>query len=211
MTNQDVPAENRAEWREWAVREFGDDKRSVELATDVVLKSLNVGYSPEQSVAIARTMVRNNAPKGSDAMNSNADSKPAEPHLVSDAEHLRGRVSLFRARNELVGKQYGAVWNFRVDSWDPAGKPQPAVAVEMRGLQFSGSLGNGDWVEIPGDWKAGENMRVNQLRNITMNAPVVDTIEAPGRSKGGKRLVAFILVLVLIVLLAMFLPIGGWF
>jgi hypothetical protein len=188
MNSQGVPAEKRADWREWAVREFGDDPRSVELATDSVLKSLIAGYSVEQSVAIARAaVVAGTSGTDANASRDEADTRlAAAEHPVSDAEHLRGQVSLFRTRTELMGTQYGTLWNFRVDSWDREGKPQPAVAVEMRGLQFNGSVGDGDWVDIPGPWEAGENLRINRLRNITMNAPVIVDDDS-GTSSGEAR------------------------
>jgi hypothetical protein len=189
MTRNDVPAEKRAEWRAWAVREFGDDQGSVELATESALKSLITGYSVEQSIAIARAAVLGEPPgTGVNGSMDEAGTKlVAAEHLVSDAEHLRGRISLFRSRPELMGTQYGTVWNFRVDSWDSEGRSQPAVAVEMRGLQFNGSLGEGDWVEIPGPWEAGKNLRVGRLRNITMNAPVIVDDSETSNGKDGRE------------------------
>ena len=64
------------------------------------------------------------------------------------------------------------MWNFRVDSSDAAGMPQPPVAVEMRGFEFKGSVGDGDWVEIKGEWKPGEVFSVRSLKNISQNARV---------------------------------------
>jgi hypothetical protein len=224
MTSQDVPAEKRAEWRAWAVREFGDDQRSVELATDFVLKSLIKGYSVEQSVAVARAAVLAEAPgTGANLSIDEAVKRAAAGHPVSDAEHLRGRVSLLRSRNELMGTRYGTVWNFRVDSWDSEGKSQPAVAVEMRGLQFNGSLGEGDWVEITGPWEAGKNFRVARLQNITMNAPVLVDDSGTNSGEDGREArkigavppaprgkAAFILVLVVVVLAVAFSILRGF-
>jgi hypothetical protein len=207
MTSQDVPAEKRAEWRAWAVREFGkDDPNSVDVATDVVLKALIAGNSVEQAVATARATVTAHA--DSTAGKSDGAESVDLKLPVSDAEHLRGRVSLFRARNELHGTQYGTVWNFRVDSWDREGKPQPAVAVEMRALQFTGSVAEGDWIEISGPWKAGAIMRVSRLQNLTMNAPVTSGV-SDGGSTGSRentgvigiigRIIFSILVVIIVV------------
>lgn len=170
---EDVPPAKRAEWQKWATKEFGANGAAVDAATDAVLEALMAGCSVDDALSVGRTA----------GLTQAADAGPGDPkevventklaHPVSDADNLRGQVSSFRTRNELMGNRFGTVWNFRVDSWDRAGKPQPAVAVEMRGLGFIGSVGDGDWVEIAGPWKAGEVMRPPKLRNITMNAPVI--------------------------------------
>ena len=71
-----------------------------------------------------------------------------------------------------MGNQYGSVWDFRIDHWDSTGAPQQPVSVEMRGVTFHGSIGDGDWVEIPGRWKPGELLRARSVRNVSQNVIV---------------------------------------
>jgi hypothetical protein len=162
-----VPAGKRAEWRSWAEQEFRGDERAIDAATDAVLGALIDGENVEEAMAVGRTAAASSALEGSDYA---TDSQRSHP--VSDADHLRGRVASFRQRAELMGNRYGSVWDFRVDSWDAAGVPQAPVAVEMRGVVFTGSVGDGDWVEIASRWKAGEVLGVRSLQNLSMNARV---------------------------------------
>ncbi len=161
-----IPSDKRAEWRAWAEQEVGGDPRAVEAATDAVLAALVRGTTIDEAMSVGRAAGRvpgNDADPGS--------IRPAHP--VSDRAHVRGQVAAFRQRNELMGRRYGSIWDFRVDSWDAAGQPQPPVAVEIRALSIEGSIGDGDWVEISGHPSAGRVLKVRRLRNISMNALVV--------------------------------------
>ena len=187
-----IPEAKRAEWREWAQREFGSDEAAVEIATTSVLDALINGYTVDDAMDMARRSV---AGRASDRAS-----------FVSDPAHLRGRVGSFRERNELMGNKYGSVWDFRVDGEDQNGGPV-ATAVEMRGIQFSGSIGEGDLVEIAAPWKPGQIVRVKSVRNITQNSTVTASGH-PGSGGGGLaaafgRLVSLIgLLLFVVVVLA---------
>jgi len=195
---ESVPSEKRAEWQTWVEHNIGGDGPTIQRATDAALASLLGGHSTDDAISAARSAAR--------AGSSEAE---AERHPVSDADHLRGVVSIFRERNELMGNQYGSVWSFRLDRWDSTGAPEPPVAVEMRGYSFSGSVGQGDWVEIPGReilsrWKPGEIFHAQLLKNITMNStvtadPGLSSRIATGRGIGSPaRAVVFLIVIALI-------------
>lgn len=210
-----VPEAKREKWRQWARNEFGENKELVEIATDCVLTALIAGHSIGDAIDMARTAAVGQSPS------LRVTASPTEPlsqteaqkRPVSDSEHLRGCVSSFRQRNELMGQQYGTVWNFRVDSWNVEGRAQPAVAVEMRGFRFTGSVADDDWVEIRGPWKAGDVLPVSSLRNISQNSIVAVDVKSivavdgggspssPSRLKSLPRFVAFILVILIFVLL----------
>lgn len=98
-----------------------------------------------------------------------------------------------------MGSRYGSVWDFRVDSWDAAGVSQPPVAVEMRGVEIKGSVGDGDWVEIEGQWKPGDVFIVRSLKNISQNARVV--VDRYGERPPVRRFIVVLLVVFLIVVL----------
>jgi hypothetical protein len=183
MTLSKVPAQKYAEWKAWATREFAGDESAARLATDFVLRSLLAGYSVEHSIKLAHAAVyarKNGAPNVPLNLATAAQGGlPSRP--VSDATHLRGRVSALRQRNEVSGKTAVAVLTFRVDSWDSQGRAQPAVAIEMRGSKPVGSLNAGDWVEIQGKWVAGAVNRTSKIHNLTMNAPFLLNGDRPAR------------------------------
>jgi hypothetical protein len=84
---------------------------------------------------------------------------------------IRGEVSGFQQRSEQVntgtGPRFIYVWDFRIEQRDPAGKAMPRAAIEMRGTSFSGSVNNGDTVEVEGSFKSGELLRPSEIRNLT--------------------------------------------
>lgn len=94
------------------------------------------------------------------------------------AELIKGQVSGMQQRFE----PGGAVWDFRVERTDPSGKPLPRVAVELRGQSFQGSINNGDWVELFGEWRSGDVVKVDEVKNLTTNATV--RTQAVPRVKG---------------------------
>jgi hypothetical protein len=180
-----VPPSKRAEWRQWAQQAIDGDETAIEAATEAVLAALIAGYSVEDAMLAGRAAAAAPASPGVPA-SGGAPGTAALP--ASDRTYLRGRVAAMRQRNELMGSQYGSVWNFRVEeSLDAQGRPQPPVAIEMRGLSISGSVADGDWIEIEGHDKPGKLRRVRRLRNISMNAPVV--AEGGGASASGKAIV----------------------
>ena len=93
-----------------------------------------------------------------------------------------------------MGSRYGSVWDFRVESWDAAGVSQQSVAVEMRGVEIKGSVGDGDWVEIQGHWKPGEVFIVRSLTNLSQNAQVV--VDGYGERHPVKTLTKIFIILV---------------
>lgn len=182
-----VPENKREKWRQWAQNEFGENEQAVQVATETVLNALLTGCSINEAMNIARTAAAGPSPNlRATASATEIDSRTeAQQPPVSDSEHLRGCVSSFRQRNELMGQQFGTVWNFRVDSWDWEGRAQPAVGVEMRGFRFTGSVADGDWVEIKGHWKAGDVMPISSLRNISLNSIVAVDVKSIVAVDGG--------------------------
>jgi hypothetical protein len=56
---------------------------------------------------------------------------------------------------------------FRLDRFDDAGQPLPSVPVEMRGLHLKGHINDGEWIEVPGNWKSGKLLEPRRVRNLT--------------------------------------------
>ncbi len=86
---------------------------------------------------------------------------PTSPGLI------RGRVAGFQQRNELRGRRYLAVWDFRVER-----ASEGPIAVEMRGYSFDGAIANGDEVEMRGSTRSGKVVYVRSVDNLTSNSRV---------------------------------------
>lgn len=201
-----VPNDMRADWREWAASAIGGDAQSIDAATDAILAALIRGASVEEAVAVGHVA----AADPTAAQNVKTQDQPLT-HPVSDDQHLRGVVSSFRQRSELMGTQYGTVWDFRMDHWNAAGKPAPPVAVELRGFTFLGSIADGDWVEIVGGApRLGEILQRRTVFNLSMNSTVTvdggdpkkDTRSVKSRAPAapglGRRVLAAVLIGVLL-------------
>ena len=68
------------------------------------------------------------------------------------------------------------VWSFRIERFDEAGNRLPPIQIEMRGSRFTGSIDEGDKVEIQGKWQEGKVMQVKEVTNLTTGV----TIKAKG-------------------------------
>jgi hypothetical protein len=77
------------------------------------------------------------------------------------------------------------------------GNPQP-LDVLMRGRSLSGTVRDGDWVELAGPPDATNRWNVGKVANLTTGATVV---VLGGRSKAATVVVAITLVVVMIVVL----------
>jgi hypothetical protein len=120
---------------------------------------------------------------------------------------IKGKVSGFRERSE-VGQfdqrvRPILVWDFRLERFEPSGKPLPRVAVEMRGYSFSGLIANGDVVEIDQPDVPGQLIRTDAVRNLTSNSTV--TVLMQGRftqSATARRLAMVVIVVIVAIILA---------
>lgn len=85
---------------------------------------------------------------------------------------FRGNVSGFRPRTEQAGRGYVTIWDFRIERFDPQGRPLPRVPVEMRGTRFDGAINEGDLVEVDGEWREGQTLHTGHVKNLTTAADV---------------------------------------
>ncbi|MFI7358258.1 hypothetical protein ACIBTP_30590 [Streptomyces avidinii] len=64
------------------------------------------------------------------------------------------------------------MWHFRLERHDADGNALQPIPVEMRSaVSFSGSVSNGDKVQLSARWRDG-TLRPNELRNLTTHARV---------------------------------------
>src|SRR5205823_1771759 len=94
-----IPQGKREEWRTWAEKNIVGNPGAVGVATDAILDALVRGCTVEQAMDAGRTAARRGV----------ADEPAKVEHPLSDLTHLRGQVSAFRERNELMGNQFGPV------------------------------------------------------------------------------------------------------
>ena len=104
----------------------------------------------------------------------------------------------------------------RLERQDEAKKPLPRVPVEMRGLEFDGTIRQGDWIEIDAEWNEGTTLRPVTVRNLTSNAvitakgytplpvpPVHDNTDSKVSGMGNlAKGIIFMVVILVIILIA---------
>jgi hypothetical protein len=140
----------RERWRTWVQGALGGSQGQIDAATDAVMDAIRAGATQDRAEVQAR-----------------AAWSGAQKVAAARGPALTGRVAGFQQRNEQVGQRYVAVWNFRVE-----GDDAPAVAVEMRGYSFEGSIGDGDEVRIDAHARGGDVVHVGWLENLTSNSVV---------------------------------------
>ncbi|MGD1994178.1 MAG: hypothetical protein PVI59_13375 [Anaerolineae bacterium] len=59
------------------------------------------------------------------------------------------------------------VCSFRVEAFDAQGNRLPPITIQMKGIGFSGSLNEGDQVEVNKKPRPGKVIKVARLRNLT--------------------------------------------
>lgn len=98
---------------------------------------------------------------------------------------ITGEVRDFRERTDMEGVSVFTTWAFRLERYDEAGNRLPPVPVEMRGLKFTGSISEGDWVFVRGSWTPGKPMHVPSVENLTTGTTVAAIIPASFRIASG--------------------------
>jgi hypothetical protein len=63
-------------------------------------------------------------------------------------------------------------WSFRLEQRGIPGDSARALAVHLRGEQLAGDLREGDWVQLPPDWRPGRYPNPKQLLNLTTGEQV---------------------------------------
>jgi hypothetical protein len=62
------------------------------------------------------------------------------------------------------------VCRFQIERKNSSGEALPTVPVEMRSMSFSGTLNNGDWVELNDLWSPGRTLHPRKFANLTTKA-----------------------------------------
>jgi hypothetical protein len=83
--------------------------------------------------------------------------------------HVTGEARQVQQRGD-VGNE--TVWTFRIQRYDAAGNRLQPVPVEMRGMRFKGSIGEGDIVQLPGRWQPGSIACPHRVKNLSTGCTV---------------------------------------
>src|SRR6478735_8658978 len=113
-----------------------------------------------------------------------------------------GEVFGFNPRSEVISQlntnmPSGQVWTFRVmNAMDLDGNPVSPFQVEIRGLQMTGYIDQGDIIQVKEDHKSGGILNTDRVYNLTTNTEV--GVKNPSLGKGIKFLATGIGVVILI-------------
>jgi hypothetical protein len=176
-------------WEQWVRRALGGSERQVAAATNAASGAIAAGGTQEQVVTAARAAwEREGASQGAALDTPAAEAQAASPAQAPASPSPRPRhesadpsatVGTVRNLSKGVGPYRGKpaalqIWTFRVETYDEQGNVGELMGVEMRGHEITGTLDNGDWVEIKERPKRGGGCRPKKVRNLTTN----DLIEA---------------------------------
>ena len=101
-----------------------------------------------------------------------------KPEFHAKGNRIVGEVREFRERHEPQGNINWIIWTFRVERYDKSGNQMQPVPVEMKGLKFEGTISEGDWVELPGQWKPGEIASPKKFINLTTGSEIRGSVPA---------------------------------
>lgn len=104
------------------------------------------------------------------------------------------------------------VVRFQIERKDANDEDLPPVPAEMEALAFSGTLSDGDWVDVPDLWQRGQILNPDIVENLTTGVQFVGTpgahIRWEAQARTLERLVVVLIGLVQVVI-AVVAVIGG--
>ena len=123
---------------------------------------------------------------------------PPRVDVMTRSNPIRGVARAVHLRTEPSSLK-GPTWqilDFRLDRFSEDGRPLPSVPVEMRRLHLTGSVSEGETVEVRGKWQTGQLLKLTRLKNISTGSPVI----AKGKPHRVLKVLAAIVFLALIAL-----------
>lgn len=215
MTDPQSMAAQRQKWRTYFEQIIVGSDAEIEAATEGAMQAIRQRADQAGVVAAGRTAAaefRANGqrphaappPPPPQASFSFAPPPSAPQPAARVTAPGSGVVTGLQQRQEMVGRSYFQVWNFRLERRDAGGSTLPPVPVELRARSIRGQITNGDLLEIP------SSSRPMRLKNLTTGA----TVKAHGKPhpflRGvGTTIFLIIFVLVVLFILANFLHLVG--
>ena len=200
-------AVQRQKWRTYFEQIIVGTDAEIEAATDGAMQAIRQRADQAGVVAAGRTAAaefrangqrRQPAPpplSPSQASFSYAPQPSAPQPAARVTAPGSGVVSGLQQRQEMVGRSYFQVWNFRLERRDASGSTLPPVPVEVRARSIQGQITNGDLLEIP------SSSRPMRLKNLTTGA----TVKAHGKPHPFLRGVGMTIFLIIFVLVTLFI------
>ncbi len=130
---------------------------------------------------------------------------PPKPHPV-------GRGIVRDLQWQVEGSTHMNVCRFQIERKNAQGKRLPSVPVEMRSMSFSGSLANGQWVEVLNEWTSGELLHPKEVYNLTTKVAFKSTLGVANVFKAYPGLAKLNIAIVgigLVIFVAIAVGIGG--
>jgi hypothetical protein len=85
----------------------------------------------------------------------------------------RARAIQLRSQQDLwLGRGVLERLTFRVERTDEAGNLLPPIPVEIRGARISGTISEGDWVEVRGRRRRDGTVRATRIQNLTTSETI---------------------------------------
>ncbi len=192
----DPQSEQRQKWRRYFEQIITGPNGEVEAATDGAMEAIARRSDQAAVIAAGRAAAAEYRANGG---RRKPPPPPAPQAQVPIAAHrpagnpATGVVTGLQQRQEMSGRTYFQVWNFRLVR--PGRTDLPPVPVEMRARSFRGQLANGDTVELP------SSRRPMQLKNLTTGA----TIKGRGKPHPIWSGVAITIFMIIFVIVAIFI------
>ena len=200
MTDPQSIATQRQKWRNYFEQVISGSDGEVEAATDAAMEAIARRADQAGVIAAGRAAAaeyrahggRRKPPIPPPAVPRVKPSTAAPKAMLPVGDARSGVVTGLQQRQEMVGRTYFQVWNFRLERREVGLPPFP---VEMRARSIRGQINNGDLVEIP------SSGRPTQLKNLTTGA----TIGARGKPHPVWRGVGLTIFLIVFVIIAIFI------
>jgi hypothetical protein len=119
----------RKRWETWARRHLGPDEQRIQAATEAAVRAAQQGATSDEAAKAARAAAQ--AVVGDTALSSDSSL------LVGPAQRVQHRTQLSEGRSLVF-------LTFRIPRPDGS-----MVSVEMRGLILTGTIADGDIIEVP--------------------------------------------------------------
>lgn len=119
------------------------------------------------------------------------------PKYAASGNRIIGEVRELNHRQQKEGAYNKEIWSFRVIRYDAAGNRLQPVPVELKGERIDGSISDGDWVEIPKNWKPGEVVISDQVKNLTTGATLKGSITSASKIGNTCAMAIFIVFLLI--------------
>lgn len=124
-------------------------------------------------------------------------------HLVGEARNVDMRQEFTRSLESYT------IWSFRLVRYDAAGNRLDPIAVELRGLGITGSIAEGDRVEVMGKPPKDAPLQVKTVNNLSTKSRVSARIPISHRIGQIGKVIKWVIFLAVIIFIIAIISGGG--